>query len=101
KRGGESGPRTRQGKETPRQARHRAHARRRAGNGSRAEHAVIAVVLAASQLSQGTPAPALVVRDARRSIRVAIVATPAGPMLRPEALAPLLRVDVHHDSSSW
>jgi N-acetylmuramoyl-L-alanine amidase len=62
---------------------------------------MIGIVLAAFQLSQGTPAPALVVRDARRSIRVAMVATPAGPMLRPEALAPLLRVDVHHDSSSW
>ncbi len=62
---------------------------------------MIGVVLAAFQLSQGAPAPALVVRDARRSIRVAMVATPAGPMLRPEALAPLLRVDVHHDSSSW
>ena len=35
--------------------------------------------------------PALVVRDARRSIRVAMVATPTGPMLRPEALAPMLR----------
>jgi len=62
---------------------------------------MIGVVLAAFQLSQGTPAPALVVRDARRSIRVAMIATPGGPMLRPEALAPLLRVDVHHDSSSW
>ncbi len=62
---------------------------------------MIGIVLAAFQLSQGTPAPALVVRDARRSIRVAMVATPAGPMLRPEALAPLLRVDVHHDSASW
>jgi hypothetical protein len=50
-------------------------------------------------LSQGTPA--LIVRDARRSIRVAMVATPSGPMLRPDALAPILRVDVHHDSSSW
>jgi len=62
---------------------------------------MIGIVLAAFQLSQGTPAPALVVRDARRSIRVAMVSTAAGPMLRPEALAPLLRVDVHHDSSSW
>jgi N-acetylmuramoyl-L-alanine amidase len=62
---------------------------------------MIGIVLAAFQLSQGTPSPALVVHDARRSIRVAMVATPAGPMLRPEALAPLLRVDVHHDSAAW
>ena len=62
---------------------------------------MIGIVVAAFQLSQGTPPSALVVHDARRSIRVALTATPAGPMLRPEALAPVLRVGVHHDSSSW
>src|SRR5262252_8751785 len=62
---------------------------------------MIGIVVAAFQLSQGTPASALVVHDARRSIRVALTATPTGPMLRPEALAPLLRVNVRHDSASW
>jgi len=61
---------------------------------------MIGIVVAAFQLSQGTPS-ALVVHDARRSIRVALTATPAGPMLRPEALAPVLRVNVRHDSASW
>jgi N-acetylmuramoyl-L-alanine amidase len=62
---------------------------------------MIGIVVAAFQLSHGTPPSALVVHDARRSIRVALTATPAGPMLRPEALAPVLRVNVRHDSSSW
>jgi len=62
---------------------------------------MIGLVLAAFQLSQGTPASALVVRDARRSIRVPMVAMGGGPMLRPDGLAPLLRVNVRHDSATW
>ncbi len=60
---------------------------------------MIGLALAAFQLAQA--APALVVRDAHRSIRVATVATAAGPMLRPDGLAPILPVSVHHDSAAW
>lgn len=60
---------------------------------------MIGLAVLAFQLAQGTPA--LVVRDAHRSVRVPTAATPAGPMLRPEALAPLVPVEVHHDSAAW
>jgi N-acetylmuramoyl-L-alanine amidase len=60
---------------------------------------MIGLAVVAFQLAQG--APTLVVRDAHRSIRVPMVATASGLMLRPETLAPLLRVDVHHDSATW
>ena len=60
---------------------------------------MIGFALVAFQLAQGTPT--LVVRDARHSIRVATTATPAGPMIRPEALAPIVPVEVHHDSAAW
>ena len=60
---------------------------------------MIGFALVAFQLAQG--APAFVVRDARHTIRVATTATSAGPMIRPEALAPIVPVEVHHDSASW
>ena len=43
---------------------------------------------------------ALVVRDAHRSVRVPVVGTEAGPMVRPEAFGDLLPVGVRHDSAS-
>jgi N-acetylmuramoyl-L-alanine amidase len=45
-------------------------------------------------------ASALVVRDARHSLRVPLVTTAAGPMVRPEAFGDMLPVGVHHDSAS-
>jgi N-acetylmuramoyl-L-alanine amidase len=60
---------------------------------------MIGFALAAFQLAQATPA--LVVRDAHRSIRVATTASSSGPMVRPEALAPLVPVAVRHDSAAW
>ena len=60
---GEGGAGAGQGKETSRQARHRTYARRRARDGARGAHAMIALVLAAFQL-RGSAAPTLVVRDA-------------------------------------
>jgi N-acetylmuramoyl-L-alanine amidase len=43
---------------------------------------------------------ALVVRDAERSVRVPVVSTETGPMVRPEAFGDMLPVGVHHDSAS-
>ena len=43
---------------------------------------------------------ALVVRDAHRSVRVPVVSTDAGPMIRPEAFGDMLPVGVRHDSGS-
>jgi N-acetylmuramoyl-L-alanine amidase len=43
---------------------------------------------------------ALVVRDANRSVRVPVVSTDAGPMVRPEAFGDMLPVGVRHDSAS-
>src|ERR1041385_3270815 len=60
---------------------------------------MIGIAVAAFQLAQGTPT--LVVRDARHSIRVATQSTTAGPMLRPESLAPIVPVEVRHDSAAW
>ena len=59
---------------------------------------MIAAVLAAFQL--GAAVPPLVVRDAHHSVRVPLVASPSGPMLRPESLAGVLLVSVSHDSGS-
>ena len=43
---------------------------------------------------------ALVVRDAHRSVRVPVVGTETGPMVRPEAFGDMLPVGVRHDSAS-
>jgi N-acetylmuramoyl-L-alanine amidase len=45
-------------------------------------------------------ASALVVRDAHHSLRVPLVTTASGPMVRPEAFGDMLPVAVHHDSAS-
>jgi len=45
-------------------------------------------------------AASVVVRDAHRSVRVPLVSTPAGPMVRPESFGDMLPVGVHHDSAS-
>ena len=42
----------------------------------------------------------LVVRDAHRSVRVPLVSTATGPMVRPEAFGDILPVGVRHDSAS-
>jgi N-acetylmuramoyl-L-alanine amidase len=60
---------------------------------------MIGLAFAAFQLAAG--ASSLVVRDANHSIRVPVLATASGPMLRPESLAPMLRVRVIHDSSAF
>lgn len=57
---------------------------------------MIAVLLGAFQLAGA--AAALVVRDATHSVRVPVIATAAGPMLRPEALSGMLPVTVTRDS---
>jgi len=45
-------------------------------------------------------APPLTVSDGRRSVRVATVSSPNGPMLRADALASMIPIDVRHDSAS-
>jgi N-acetylmuramoyl-L-alanine amidase len=46
-------------------------------------------------------APSLIIRDARHTVRVPTVASSNGPLVRLAALSPMLRLSVHHDSSSW
>jgi N-acetylmuramoyl-L-alanine amidase len=52
-------------------------------------------------LQVAAASPTLVVRDARQALRVPTTATAAGPMLRPEALRPLIAIDVKRDSIFW
>jgi len=52
--------------------------------------------LAAFQIASAS----LVVRDAHRSVRVPVVSTESGPMVRPEAFGDMLPVGVRHDSAS-
>ena len=59
---------------------------------------MILTALAAFQIAAATP---LVVRDARRAIRVPTTAATSGPMVRLDALQPMLPVTVTHDSASW
>ena len=55
--------------------------------------AFIALQLAAA-------APPLTMSDGQRSVRVATVASPKGPMLRADALAAMIPIDIRHDSAS-
>ncbi len=57
---------------------------------------MIGLVFAALQIAA---AQSLVVRDASRSVRVPLLASANGPMLRPEALAELVPITVHRDSA--
>jgi N-acetylmuramoyl-L-alanine amidase len=62
---------------------------------------MIRALLAAFQLAvasplTGGPVGPLVVKDASRSVSVALVATPDGPILRADALRPVLPVTVSH-----
>ena len=65
---------------------------------------MICILLAALQLTAASPArPSdagpegpLVVKDASRSVHVALEATPDGPMLRADALRPVVPVTVSH-----
>jgi len=53
----------------------------------------------ALQLATGGGAQTLVVRDARQSLRVPTTQTQSGPMVRPEALRPLIAIDVKRESA--
>jgi N-acetylmuramoyl-L-alanine amidase len=57
---------------------------------------MIAALLVAMQLAAATPR-ALVVRDARQRVRVPIVASADGPMLRPEALGDVMELDLRRN----
>ena len=58
---------------------------------------MIAALLAAFQLAASAHAgPALVVKDASRSVTVAVVASPSGPLVRPEQLRPIVPLTVSH-----
>ena len=58
---------------------------------------MIAALFVALQLGAATPR-SLVVRDAHQRVRVPIVASADGPMLRPESLADVMAVDVRRDA---
>ncbi len=60
---------------------------------------MIAALLGALQIAAASPA--LVVRDGQHTVRVPLVASANGPLLRVESLASMLQIAVHHDSSSY
>ncbi|MDB4876314.1 MAG: N-acetylmuramoyl-L-alanine amidase [Gemmatimonadetes bacterium] len=60
---------------------------------------VAAAPLPQSQTAQSPQS--LVIRDATQSVRVAVVASPNGPMLRPDLLAAMVPIVVRHDSGSF
>jgi len=62
---------------------------------------MIRLLLAAIQLTVATPAPAtidgpLVVKDASRSVSIALSDSPDGPMLRADAIRPIVPITVSH-----
>ena len=62
---------------------------------------MIRLLLAALQLTVATPAPAtidgpLVVKDASRSVSIALSDSPDGPMLRADAIRPIVPITVSH-----
>ncbi len=59
--------------------------------------AVLALPLIICQLA----AAPLVVRDAHRTVRIPTVASAAGVMVRPDALAGMLPITVRHDSAAY
>lgn len=59
---------------------------------------MILTAVAAFQVAAATP---LVVRDARRVVRIPTIAATGGPLVRLDALRPMLPVTVSHDSASW
>jgi N-acetylmuramoyl-L-alanine amidase len=59
---------------------------------------VIGTLIVALQLGAAVPR-SLVVRDSHQRISVPIVASPDGPMLRPESLASLMELDLKRDPS--
>jgi len=59
---------------------------------------MISTVFVALQIAAAMPT--LVLTDGHRVVRVATVATSKGPMLRADALAAMLPIDVRHDSAS-
>lgn len=57
---------------------------------------MIAALLAAFQLAAAHAGPKLVVKDASRSVTVAVVSSPSGPLVRPEQLRPIVPLTVSH-----
>jgi SsrA-binding protein len=74
---------------------------RRARNGAGGAQSMMFALGLALQVAAGSAAQTLVVRDARQSLRVPTISTENGPMLRPEALRPLIAIDVKRDSMFW
>jgi len=61
---------------------------------------MIGVLLVAMQLGAAAAPRSLVVRDFQQRMRVPIVASADGPMLRPESLAEMMDIQVRRDSGS-
>ena len=58
---------------------------------------MIVALLAAFQLAAATPSfNALRVKDASRTVSVPLVASPSGPLVRPEQLRPVVPITVSH-----
>ena len=58
---------------------------------------MIVALLAAFQLASASPsANALIVKDASRKVSVPIVASPTGPLVRPDQLRPVVPITVSH-----
>ena len=62
---------------------------------------MIGAALVAFQLAGALASPPLLVRDPSHTVRIATVASQAGPMVRPEALGQMFPITVNHDSASW
>ena len=58
---------------------------------------MIAALVVAFQIAAASPSPAaLVVKDASRKVSVPIVASPSGPLVRPDQLRPVVPITVSH-----
>ncbi|MGH9886995.1 MAG: N-acetylmuramoyl-L-alanine amidase family protein, partial [bacterium] len=61
---------------------------------------MIGAALVALQIAAAAPPKTLTVRDSHRSVRIPIVATADGPMLRTDALGQMLPIDVRRSGAS-
>src|SRR5262249_51221154 len=84
------------GQKAARQARDRTVARRRSRDRSHRSRSMIVATLVALQLAAAMPR-SLVVRDAHSRVRVPIVASADGPMLRPDALPDVMELSLRRD----
>src|SRR5262249_39156420 len=78
------------------QARSRTVARRRSRDRAHRARPMIGALVVALQLGAAVPR-SLVIRDSHQRVRVPIVATSDGPMLRPESLADFMEMELRRE----